>query len=132
HTLKGSGRLVGARALGEFSWKIEGMLNRVLDGSRPPSEAVIAMVDRAFYTLPELQAALRGESSITTDLEPLQDAAARIAAGEELMPPEAAVPSAPLPADVDEAPEPAAVELAEAGQPMAAVPAKIDALLLEI
>src|SRR5690606_26592451 len=30
HTLKGSGRLVGARALGEFSWKVENMLNRVL------------------------------------------------------------------------------------------------------
>ena len=43
HTLKGSGRLVGARALGEFSWKIEGMLNRVLDGSRAPSPAVLAM-----------------------------------------------------------------------------------------
>ncbi|TWT21229.1 response regulator [Luteimonas marina] len=133
HTLKGSGRLVGARTLGEFSWKIESMLNRVLDGSRPPSEAVIAMVDRAFYTLPELQAALRGESSVTTDLEPLQDAADRIAAGEEVMPPEVVVPSALLPADaVEEAPEPATVELAEAGQPMAAVPAKIDALLLEI
>ena len=31
HTLKGSGRLVGALALGEFSWKVENMLNRVLD-----------------------------------------------------------------------------------------------------
>ena len=132
HTLKGSGRLVGARTLGEFSWKIESMLNRVLDGSRPPSEAVIAMVDRAFYTLPELQAALRGESSVTTDLEPLQAAAERIAAGEEVMPPEAVVPSVPLPVDMEQAPEFAAVELAEAGQPMAAVPAKIDALLLEI
>src|SRR5690606_8880946 len=80
HTLKGSGRLVGARALGEFSWKIENMLNRVLDRSRPPSPAVIAMVDRAFYTLPELQAALRRERSLTTDLVPLQDAADRIAA----------------------------------------------------
>ena len=37
HTLKGSGRLVGARTLGEFAWKIEGMLNRVLDGSRAAS-----------------------------------------------------------------------------------------------
>ncbi|HKN78736.1 MAG TPA: Hpt domain-containing protein, partial [Lysobacter sp.] len=35
HTLKGSGRLVGARTLGEFSWKVENMLNRVLDGTRP-------------------------------------------------------------------------------------------------
>ena len=41
HTLKGSGRLVGAKTLGEFSWKIENMLNRVLDGTRPASPAVI-------------------------------------------------------------------------------------------
>src|SRR3546814_3295060 len=51
HTLKGSGRLVGARALGEFSWKVENMLNRVLDGTREASPAVVAMVDQAFYTL---------------------------------------------------------------------------------
>src|SRR5690606_20469794 len=43
HTLMGSGRLVGARTLGEFSRKIENMLNRVLDGSRPASPAVVAM-----------------------------------------------------------------------------------------
>src|SRR5207344_2695594 len=72
HTLKGSGRLVGARTLGEFSWRIEGMLNRVLDGSRPASAAVVAMVDQAFYALPQLHAALRGESGISADLEGMQ------------------------------------------------------------
>ena len=36
HTLKGSGRLVGAKTLGEFAWKTENMLNRVLDGTRAP------------------------------------------------------------------------------------------------
>src|SRR5690606_20535531 len=41
HTLKGSGRLVGAKVLGEFAWKVENMLNRVLDGSRPASPAVL-------------------------------------------------------------------------------------------
>ena len=51
HTLKGSGRLVGAKTLGEFSWKIENMLNRVLDGTRAASPAVVAMVDQTFYTL---------------------------------------------------------------------------------
>nr|WP_202844455.1 Hpt domain-containing protein [Luteimonas saliphila] len=129
HTLKGSGRLVGARMLGEFSWKVENMLNRVLDGSRPPSPAVIAMVDRAFYTLPELQSALRGDSSLTTDLQPLQEAAERIAGGDEGMPPEVLAPAAPLPAD---APTRLGVELAEAGERLTTIPAKIDALLLEI
>src|SRR3546814_16195491 len=67
HTLKGSGRLVGARALGEFSWKVENMLNRVLDGTREASQAVVAMVDQAFYTLPQLLAALRGPAAADAD-----------------------------------------------------------------
>ena len=139
HTLKGSGRLVGASKLGEFSWKVEHMLNQVRDGKRAASPAVVAMVDRAFYTLPELLAALRGEAALTTDLSVLQDAADRIAAGDEAMPPEVAAlgppaaeaaPEAPVEQPMEEAP--AAVDLAEAGQRLTAVPAKLDALLLEI
>ena len=83
HTLKGSGRLVGARTLGEFSWKIESMLNRVLDGSRPASPAVMAAVTQAYDVLPELNAALRGVGSIQSDLLGMQDVADRVAAGEE-------------------------------------------------
>ena len=60
------------------------MLNRVLDGSRPASPAVVAMVDQAFYTLPQLHAALRGESGIDADLEGMQALADRIAAGEDV------------------------------------------------
>ena len=33
HTLKGSGRMVNARALSEFAWAIENLLNRILDGT---------------------------------------------------------------------------------------------------
>src|SRR5690606_26388685 len=101
HTLKGSGRLVGARALGEFSWKVENMLNRVLDGTREASPAVVAMVDQAFYTLPQLLAALRGTAAVDADLEGMQAMADRIAEGEEVLPafaaPAAATP-APTPA----------------------------------
>ncbi|HEY4531186.1 MAG TPA: Hpt domain-containing protein, partial [Luteimonas sp.] len=86
HTLKGSGRLVGARTLGEFSWKVENMLNRVLDGTRPATPAVVAMVDQAFYTLPQLQAALRGDGAVLADLERMQASADRIAGGDEAMP----------------------------------------------
>ncbi|HEY2782976.1 MAG TPA: Hpt domain-containing protein, partial [Steroidobacteraceae bacterium] len=31
HTLKGSGRMVGARAIAEFAWSIENLLNRIID-----------------------------------------------------------------------------------------------------
>ncbi len=34
HTLKGSGRMVGARDLSEFAWAIENLLNRLLDNTR--------------------------------------------------------------------------------------------------
>ena len=98
HTLKGSGRLVGARTLGEFSWKVENMLNRVLDGTRPASPAVVAMVDQAFYTLPQLQAALRGDGTVQADLACLQACADRIADGDERMPEEAVATSAEAPA----------------------------------
>jgi chemosensory pili system protein ChpA (sensor histidine kinase/response regulator) len=33
HTLKGSGRMVGATQIGELAWSIENMLNRVIDGT---------------------------------------------------------------------------------------------------
>ncbi|WP_329767150.1 Hpt domain-containing protein [Stenotrophomonas geniculata] len=83
HTLKGSGRLVGARTLGEFAWKIEGMLNRVLDGSRPATPAVLAMVDSAHAALPQLNAALRHGQRISVDLQAMQAIADRVGAGEE-------------------------------------------------
>ncbi|TDK20472.1 hybrid sensor histidine kinase/response regulator, partial [Luteimonas aestuarii] len=116
HTLKGSGRLVGARMLGEFSWKIESMLNRVLDGSRPASAAVVAMVDQAFYTLPELLAALRGNGGVSSDLEAMQVDADRIAAGDDGLP----------------APPAARGQGAAGALAVETVPAKVDALLLEI
>src|SRR5690606_26932063 len=132
HALKGSGRHGGARALGEFSWKIEKVLNRVLDRSRPPSDAVIGMVDRAFYTLPELQAALRRERSLTSGLVPLQEAADRIAAGDDAMPPEATQVVATEAAVVAPLQAPEAVAGAVQEPPAELVPASIEALLLEI
>jgi len=40
HTLKGSGRLVGAMSIGELGWRFENLLNRVLDGNMPRSEVM--------------------------------------------------------------------------------------------
>ncbi|MBP6533670.1 MAG: Hpt domain-containing protein, partial [Arenimonas sp.] len=84
HTLKGSGRLVGAIALSEFSWKIESLLNRVLDESRPASDSVVSMIGIAIDALPKFQQALLGEKAYL-DVEGLSDVAERLAAGEELV-----------------------------------------------
>ncbi|MDR0183418.1 Hpt domain-containing protein [Lysobacter arvi] len=83
HTLKGSGRLVGAKTLGEFSWKIENLLNRVLDGTRPASPAVIGLVGHAYAALPQLHAALRNEGAITADLPAMEAHADRLAEGDD-------------------------------------------------
>ncbi|HZW17302.1 MAG TPA: Hpt domain-containing protein, partial [Luteimonas sp.] len=122
HTLKGSGRLVGARTLGEFSWKIEGMLNRVLDGSRPASPAVVAMVEQAYEVLPQLNAALRGEGRISADLMAMQAVADRVGLGEEAW----YVPTVPTAAPVAAVAAPA-VSLVEEG-----TPASVDSVLREI
>ncbi|HDS1580757.1 TPA: Hpt domain-containing protein [Stenotrophomonas maltophilia] len=146
HTLKGSGRLVGARTLGEFAWKVEGMLNRVLDGSRPPSPAVLAMVDNAHAALPQLNAALRHGQRITVDLQAMQAIADRVGAGEETyyvpLPVAAAPAAAPAAADGEdeisrilEAEAIASVQAEAEPEPAPdapGTPANIDSVLREI
>ncbi|HEY0231130.1 MAG TPA: Hpt domain-containing protein, partial [Dokdonella sp.] len=83
HTLKGSGRLVGALALGEFSWKVESLLNRVLDSSVAPGSAVVALVDHAVEAIPSLLGALRGSSGGNANIAGIMDTADRLASGEE-------------------------------------------------
>ncbi|MEP7043286.1 MAG: Hpt domain-containing protein [Dokdonella sp.] len=83
HTLKGSGRLVGALALGEFSWKVESLLNRVLDGSVVPGSAVVALVDQAVEAVPTLLGALRGTFGGAANIAGIMDTADRLASGEE-------------------------------------------------
>ncbi|HEX7338793.1 MAG TPA: Hpt domain-containing protein [Rhodanobacteraceae bacterium] len=82
HTLKGSGRLVGAQVLGEFSWKIENMLNRVLDGTIQPHAGVQALTRHAADALPELLAALKGEGMPHAPLSAICETADKLAAGD--------------------------------------------------
>ena len=136
HTLKGSGRLVGAKVLGEFSWHVESMLNRVLDGSRPASYAVVSYVGQVQSVLPSLHAALRGEPGFNIDIPTLEAVADRLAAGEDVL--LQAVPTT-APAAVEPAVEPEVeaatadvAEVAHAGAEVETVAASIDPVLLEI
>jgi len=52
HTIKGSGRLVGALKIGEFAWDFEQLLNRVIDKTVPPNRQVIEAVGQAALALP--------------------------------------------------------------------------------
>ncbi|HEX3844426.1 MAG TPA: Hpt domain-containing protein, partial [Steroidobacteraceae bacterium] len=54
HTLKGSGRMVGARELGELSWAVENLLNRVLDNTLTRSPAILEVLRQAIAALPQM------------------------------------------------------------------------------
>ncbi len=82
HTLKGSGRLVGAGVLGEFAWKVENMLNRVLDTTIAPSGEVQSVVHQAIAALPGLLTALKGEGEPEAPLSAIMQAADQLAAGQ--------------------------------------------------
>ena len=55
HTLKGSGRIVGANVIGEVAWSVENMLNRLIDGTVEPSDQFVQVVEEARSLVPELR-----------------------------------------------------------------------------
>ncbi len=79
HTLKGSGRLVGAKTIGEFSWAVENLLNRVIDQTIEVSPEVIQLLNDAAEVLPELIACQKRGVASTVDIQPLMDRAAALA-----------------------------------------------------
>ena len=54
HTLKGSGRLVGATSIGELAWSVENLLNRVIDQTIRPTEDMFTLVDEVNARIPSL------------------------------------------------------------------------------
>ncbi|HET8551959.1 MAG TPA: Hpt domain-containing protein [Gammaproteobacteria bacterium] len=88
HTLKGSGRMVGARRIGEFSWAVENMLNRVIDGTVEVREAIVELVADVLAALPELVEELEAGQAATTDIDILVRRAEAFSRNET--PPEAA------------------------------------------
>lgn len=54
HTLKGSGRLVGAMVIGELGWRFESMLNRVMEGSLAPNDKMLSLIARVPDVLPNM------------------------------------------------------------------------------
>jgi chemosensory pili system protein ChpA (sensor histidine kinase/response regulator) len=65
HTLKGSGRVVGARRIGDFAWSVENLLNRVIDGTLERSAGMLATLREAVAALPALVAELDGRGDET-------------------------------------------------------------------
>lgn len=84
HTLKGSGRLVGALRIGEFAWGYESLLNRVLDGVLPRDEACCQIMGRALPALQELIEQIRTGAATTQPIEALMYMALALSRGESV------------------------------------------------
>ncbi|MEA5445248.1 Hpt domain-containing protein [Gammaproteobacteria bacterium AB-CW1] len=86
HTLKGSGRMVGAEFIGEFAWSFENLLNRVIDRTIDAKPALIDHVGEAIEAIPELVAQLKGEGEPQVDAIGLMETADAWSRGEEPAP----------------------------------------------
>ena len=83
HTLKGSGRLIGAMLIGEFSWKFENMLNRIIDKKIEPEAPVLNALDEAVAVLPQLIEQLQGNREPVANVYHLMATADALAEGRE-------------------------------------------------
>ncbi|MDB6101389.1 MAG: type pili sensor histidine kinase and response regulator [Gammaproteobacteria bacterium] len=81
HTLKGSGRMVGARELGEFAWSIENLLNRILDNTLTRSPQIVEVLRDSVNALPELVEQLETGRAPRVDAGSIAARAQAIAAG---------------------------------------------------
>lgn len=82
HTLKGSGRMVGAQIVGELAWSIENMLNRVIDGSIFMNDDIAGLLDEATSVFPALVNDFENRQPASVDPSNIQARATALANGE--------------------------------------------------
>ncbi|MBL3556077.1 MULTISPECIES: Hpt domain-containing protein [Marinobacter] len=82
HTLKGSGRMVGALVVGELAWSVENMLNRVIDGSIFMNDDIANLLDEVTAVLPELVEDFEKRRAPSRDTSVLEARAKALANGE--------------------------------------------------
>ena len=84
HTLKGSGRMVGAREMAEFSWSVENLLNRLIDKTLTRTPEILATLRDGVAALPQLLTALESGAACAIDTAPIIARAHALAARQEL------------------------------------------------
>jgi chemosensory pili system protein ChpA (sensor histidine kinase/response regulator) len=67
HTLKGSGRMVGATQIAELAWAVEDMLNHVRDGKMQATPDVFDIVAQSQAALPDMIGQLEGGPASSVD-----------------------------------------------------------------
>ncbi|MBY6209947.1 Hpt domain-containing protein [Microbulbifer agarilyticus] len=121
HTLKGSGRMVEALEVGELSWAVENMLNRVLDETVSPARAHVTLIEMVLAKLPSM---VDGFRTRTGDPDPartteLEGWAKQLSQGQ--------VPDALLQSDTAATTEAAGATEAAAAAPVVADEAQLEA-----
>jgi chemosensory pili system protein ChpA (sensor histidine kinase/response regulator) len=79
HTLKGSGRMVGAGEVAELAWAVENVLNKVRDGKIAPSPAIVDMLEQVQQAIPRMIDTLAGGPPHGVDAEALREMANALA-----------------------------------------------------
>src|SRR6187402_2872688 len=80
HTLKGSGRMVGATDISEFAWSIENLLNKIIENTLPRSPAILATVRDAVVVAGELVNSLEAGQGAPLKVQAIVDRAHSLAA----------------------------------------------------
>jgi chemosensory pili system protein ChpA (sensor histidine kinase/response regulator) len=83
HTLKGSGRMVGARSIAEFAWSIENLLNRIIDKTLTRTPGMMALLRNSVAALPQLVEQLETGRPGSTPIETLMSRAFAYADGRD-------------------------------------------------
>lgn len=136
HTLKGSGRMVGALVVGELAWSVENMLNRVLDNTIPTNDAVTGIVEKVTEVVPVLVKAFEDRIKPDVNVDVLAAVADALSKGETPPPIPADLSlaaAAPL-VDIEAEPAVMAEELPVAVEPVPEddAGAEIDPVLVDI
>ncbi len=82
HTLKGSGRMVGAKVVGELAWAIENMLNKVRDKILVPDQVMVNIVSETLAIIPDIVEDFSQRQSPRYNTSPLMLAAETVSRGE--------------------------------------------------
>jgi chemosensory pili system protein ChpA (sensor histidine kinase/response regulator) len=83
HTLKGSGRMVGARSIAEFAWSIENLLNRIIDKTLSRTPGMMGLLRSSVAALPQLVEQLETGRQSSAPIEALMSRAFAFADGRD-------------------------------------------------
>lgn len=107
HTLKGSGRMVGAERMGEYAWSVENLLNKLINRTLTPTPPMADFIMAAAAALPELVEQLEVGTEPSSEINLLMARANAFADGD----PNAAVLTISAPAAAEQPAEAEGLEM---------------------